>query len=456
MVRMCALGFALITTAVAVGAAPSPSRATVTGVRVWAGPEQTRVVLDLSAPSKHSVFTLTNPDRLVIDLAGASLATAEAPQASGLIKNIRTGARPEGVRVVLDLVGAVRPRSFLVPPNEIYGHRLVLDLEGPPGGFASAQTSAPATTPVIAPAAPLPTVTASAPVAPASSSATVALTPGAMATAGLSKEGQMQLPSAPSSVAAAPTTAPKRPPFSVLPTERDIVVAIDAGHGGEDPGARGRKGTKEKDVTLAIARKLKERVDAQPGMRGVLVREGDYFIKLETRPKIARDKFRADMFISVHADAFKKSTARGSSVFVLSNRGATSTAAKWLADRENAADLIGGVSLSDKDDVVASVLLDLSQTGALNASYDVAGNVLRELDGLGNLHKSQVQAAGFVVLKAPDIPSILVETAFITNPEEESRLRDPAHQGRVADAILKGVKAYFRDNPPDGSRLASR
>ena len=262
----------------------------------------------------------------------------------------------------------------------------------------------------------------------------------------------MALPASPSSVA----PAPKRPTFSTLPTDRDVVVAIDAGHGGEDPGARGRKGTREKDVTLAIARKLKERIDAQPGMRGVLVRDGDYFIELGKRTRIAREKHKADLFVSVHADAFTNPKARGSSVFVLSTRGATSTAARWLADRENAADLIGGVSLSDKEDTLASVLLDLSQTGALNASYDVAGNVLKELDALGNLHKSQVQAAGFMVLKSPDIPSILVETAFITNPDEEKKLRDPAHQGRIADAILRGVKSYFRDNPPDGTRLAAR
>ena len=425
MARLTVLSLVLVAAASAAAGAPPPA---VTGVRVWAGPDQTRVVLDLSAPSKHALFTLANPDRLVVDLAGAELAKFDAPQASGLIKSIRTGARSEGVRVVLDLTGPVRPRSFLVQPNEIYGHRLVLDLEAPGTVLAAAPATAqapalsPATTPAAANA---PTTAAAAP---------------------------MALPASPSSVA----PAPKRPTFSTLPTDRDVVVAIDAGHGGEDPGARGRKGTREKDVTLAIARKLKERIDAQPGMRGVLVRDGDYFIELSKRTRIAREKHKADLFVSVHADAFTNPKARGSSVFVLSTRGATSTAARWLADRENAADLIGGVSLSDKEDTLASVLLDLSQTGALNASYDVAGNVLRELDGLGNLHKSQVQAAGFMVLKSPDIPSILVETAFITNPEEEKKLRDPAHQGRIADAILRGVKSYFRNNPPDGTRLAAR
>ena len=394
---LCAvLAFVLCASALAVG----PQ---VTGVRLWAGPDGTRVVLDLTGPSEHSLFVLREPNRLVVDLPGATLGEVAAPSAEGLVKGMRSGARDEGVRLVLDLHVAVKPRSFLVPPNEVYGHRLVLDLEPAEKGV---ELNFPA----------------------------VASTPSSTAS----------------------DTKFSSTPFSrTLPSEaRDIVIAIDAGHGGEDPGARGRKGTREKDITLAIARKLKERIDAQPGMRGVLIRDGDYFIALEQRPKIARQKHRADMFISIHADAFKKSSARGSSVFVLSNRGATSTAAKWLADRENAADLVGGVNLSGQDDVVASVLLDLSQTASLAASMEVGATVLRELDGLGNLHKSQVQAAGFVVLKAPDIPSILVETAFITNPEEEKRLRDPKHQTKVADAILAGVKGYFYSNPPAGTRVA--
>lgn len=404
----------LAATSVAAGEPSAPAAAPqLTGVRVWAGPDQTRVVLDLSAPSKHQLFTLAGPDRLVVDLAGASLADFVAPTASGLVKSVRSGARSDGVRIVLDLTGPVRPRSFLVQPNELYGHRLVLDLEAPGTTLASAPPSV-----VVVPVVSEPIVSTPPPSTP---------------------------------------PAPSRPTAQTPPyRDRDVVVAIDAGHGGEDPGARGRKGTREKDVTLAIARKLKERIDATPGMRGVLVRDGDYFIELGKRTRIARERHKADLLVSVHADAFTNPKARGSSVFVLSTRGASSTAARWLADRENAADLVGGVNLSDRDDVLASVLLDLSQQGALKASVDVAGNVLRELDGLGNLHKSQVQSAGFVVLKAPDIPSILVETAFITNPEEEKRLRDPLHQGRIADAILRGVKGYFRDNPLDRTQLATR
>ena len=395
-------------TAVLLFALSAPALAAeVTGVRLWAGPDGTRVVLDLTGPSEHSLFVLRDPSRLVVDLPGATLGDVAAPTAEGLVKGLRSGARESGVRLVLDLNAAVKPRSFLVPPNEVYGHRLVLDLE--PVAPAAAPASLPTPAVAILPSAP-----------PSTSNSSF-------------NNGVRTLPSG---------------------EARDIVIAIDAGHGGEDPGARGRKGTREKDITLAIARKLKTMIDMQPGMKGVLIRDGDYFIPLEQRPRIARQKHHADMFISIHADAFKKSTARGSSVFVLSNRGATSTAAKWLADRENAADLVGGVSLSDKDDVVASVLLDLSQTASLAASMEVGSTVLRELDDLGKLHKSQVQAAGFVVLKAPDIPSILVETAFITNPEEEKRLRDPKHQTKVADAILTGVKGYFYSNPPAGTRVA--
>jgi len=395
---------------VAEAATPTaPPTTQVTGVRLWAGPDQTRVVLDLSGPAKHSLFTLHGPDRLVVDLAGATLGAFEQPAPTGLVKGLRTGARDAGARVVLDLTGPVRPRSFLVEPNEVYGHRLVLDLDRPGAPIATAPSTAPAVVPTVPSAAPA------------------------------------AQPAAPSS------TAPRSLPDS----DRDVVVAIDAGHGGEDPGARGRNGTREKDVTLAIARKLKERIDAQPGMRGVLVRDGDYFIELKQRTHIARVRYKADLFISIHADAFTNPKARGSSVFVLSERGASSVAARTLADRENAADLIGGVSLSDKDDVVASVLLDLSQTASLSASLEVAATVLRELDELGKLHKSQVQSAGFMVLKAPDIPSILVETAFITNPEEEKRLRDARHQAQVADAILAGVRQYFRNNPPPGTRLAT-
>ena len=250
-------------------------------------------------------------------------------------------------------------------------------------------------------------------------------------------------PAQPVAVRAAPATA------------RDLVVAVDAGHGGEDPGATGRDGTREKDVTLAIARALAQRINAEPGMRAVLTRSGDYFVKLRDRMERARAA-RADLFISVHADAVRDRSVAGSSVYVLSARGASNEAAKWLADRENAADLIGGVSLDDKDDVVASVLLDLSQSAAMSASAVAAAKVLNALNEVGDVRRSEVQHAGFVVLKSPDVPSMLVESAYITNPGEEHRLRDPRHQARIAEAILTGVRGYFRENPPPGSRVMAQ
>ncbi len=240
----------------------------------------------------------------------------------------------------------------------------------------------------------------------------------------------------------------------VAPPSRDLLIAVDAGHGGVDPGATGRNGTHEKDVTLAIARALAQRINAEPGMRAMLTRSSDTFVPLRERVERAREA-QADLFVSVHADAIADRSVAGSSVYVLSARGASSEAAKRLADRENAADLVGGVSLDDKDPLIASVLLDLSQSAAMSASMAAAEKVLGELNEIGEVRKSRVQQAGFVVLKAPDIPSLLVETAYITNPGEERRLRDARHQGRVADAILAGVRSYFRDNPPPGTRLAT-
>ena len=254
---------------------------------------------------------------------------------------------------------------------------------------------------------------------------------------------------------AAPASAAVPPPAErVAVQSRELVIAVDAGHGGVDPGAIGRDGTHEKDVTLAIARALAHRIDAEPGMRAMLTRNSDTFVPLRERVERARQA-QADLFISVHADAIADRSVAGSSVYVLSARGATSEAARRLAERENAADLVGGVSLDNKDPVIASVLLDLSQSAAMSASMAAAEKVLGELNGIGEVRKERVQQAGFVVLKAPDIPSLLVETAYITNPTEERRLRDPRFQSRVADAILAGVRYYFRDNPPPGTRLAA-
>src|SRR6188508_996142 len=365
--------------------------ASLKDIRVWASPDSTRVVLDLSAPSTYTLFTLANPERVVIDFdrIDANPKTFRVPDGSGVVKSVRLGERGRaGLRVVLDVSEKVETKSFLSPPNDTYGDRLVIDL-----GHNLAATPAEAQPPV--------------PVKVAGG------------------EGQ-----------------------------RDLVIAIDAGHGGEDPGVIGKSGTREKNVALAIAKKLADQINAEPGMKAVLTRTGDYFVKFRDRIGRARDN-QADLFVSIHADAFMDRSVRGSSVYVLSTRRASSEAAKTLADRENAADLIGGVSLHDKSDVLASVLLDLSQNAAISASRDAAGRVLTELDQVGQLKKSDVQHASLIVLTSPDVPSMLVETAFISNPEEERRLRDPAYQERLAGAIHSGVRRYFYDNPPPGSRVAT-
>jgi N-acetylmuramoyl-L-alanine amidase len=355
-------------------------------VRVWGSPDSTRVVLDLTAPAAYTLFTLSAPERIVIDFDAidADLKSLASPPASGVVKGVRFGARGRsGLRIVIDVNEKVDAKGFLTPPNETYGHRLVVDL-----GHA--------------------------------------------------------LPAAP--------PAPVK--VATGDGQRDLVIAIDAGHGGEDPGAIGKAGTREKTVALAIARKLADRINQEPGMKAVLTRTGDYFVKFKDRIGRARTS-QADLFVSIHADAFMDRSIRGSSVYVLSTRRASSEAAKMLADRENAADLIGGVSLHDKSDVLASVLLDLSQNATISASRDAATRVLSELDAVGRLKKSDVQHASLIVLTSPDVPSMLVETAFISNPDEERKLRDPGHQERLATAIHAGVRRYFYDNPPPGTRVAS-
>lgn len=357
--------------------------AAVQGVRLWAGPDNTRVVLDLNAPVEHTVFTLSGPDRIVIDISNAHFGKLELPASDGVVTGIRHAARHgDDLRIVLDLAQAAQPKTFLLPPHEQYGYRLVIDLENPHSR-------------------------AKAPV--------------------------RQTPSG----------------------ARDLIIAIDAGHGGEDPGAIGRHGTREKTVVLDIARRLAKLVDATPGMKAVLVRNGDYYISLRGRMEVAR-KERADMFISIHADAFRDKRARGASVYVLSERGASSEAARWLAETENASDLVGGVKLGDKSDLLASVLLDLSQTATISASLKAASQVLEKIDGIARLHKSTVQQAAFIVLKSPDIPSMLVETAFISNPDEEKKLRDDNYQDKLARAVLSGVRSYFVENPLPGTLLAQR
>jgi N-acetylmuramoyl-L-alanine amidase len=359
----------------------------VRAVRVWDSPDYTRAVFDVGAATQYKLFSLENPDRLVLDIPDGRLAKGFATAAGkGAIEGMRTGRPTPGqLRIVFDLGRRVRPKSFLLPPAEQYGHRLVIDLY-PKSGTA-------------------PQVVKSAEDPPG--------------------DGQ-----------------------------RRVVVAIDAGHGGEDPGALGASGTKEKHVTLQIARALAKAIDAEPGMRAVLVRDGDYLVSLKRRYQKAREA-KADLFVSIHADAFSKRSASGSSVYMLSQRGATSEAARWLAAKENRADLVGGVSLDDKDDSLTAVLLDLSQGATLASSDAVANQVLKSLARLGKVHSRSVQRANFVVLRSPDVPSILVETAFISNPDEERRLRDPAHQQRLANAILDGVRNYFHASPPPGTWIAA-
>jgi len=356
----------------------------VRAIRLWAGPDNTRVVVDLSGNAQHSLLLLHNPERAVLDVSGARLAKSahSAPRGAGAVKAVRMSRSPSGnFRLVLDLARPIQAKSFLTTPNAHYGYRLVVDL------------------------------------------------------AGATKVDK------PVKAKHAPSDA------------RDLIIAIDAGHGGEDPGAIGMNGTREKDVVLAIARELALKINAEPGMKAILTRGGDYFVPLRDRMRRARAQ-QADLFVSIHADSIRDRAIDGSSVYILSQRGATDEASRWLAERENASDLIGGVSLDDKDDVLASVLLDLSQSASLNASQVAAERVLHQLTQAGEVRKHEVQQARFMVLKSPDIPSMLVETAYISNPQEELRLRTPAHQARLAAAIHQGVHDYFYANPPQGTRIA--
>jgi N-acetylmuramoyl-L-alanine amidase len=379
----------------------------VNSVRLWRAPDNTRLVFDLTGPVQHSVFTLTSPDRLVIDINGATLGSPLNVNTSNTpITAMRSAQRtPTDLRVVIDLKKAVTPKSFTLAPNAQYGNRLVVDL------FDNA-----------ADAAPIPVPTNVVTVAP------VPVTP---------VDPPVKLPPAPAG-------------------KRDIIVVIDAGHGGEDPGASGSRGQREKDVVLAIARELQRQVNGMKGFRAELTRTGDYFIPLRGRTEIARKK-GADLFVSIHADAAPSAAAFGASVFALSDRGATSETARWLADSENRSDLIGGagnVSLDDKDRMLAGVLLDLSMTASLTSSLNVGQKLLSNIGRVTPLHKQRVEQAGFMVLKSPDIPSILVETGFISNANEASKLAAANHQQALARSISSGVRQFFQQNPPPGTYIA--
>ena len=363
-------------------------------VRMWHAPDKSRLVFDLSGPVEHHVFELDNPARLVVDLDQADFrgVLPDTSTVGPFLRGLRRGTpRPGVLRIVLDLRRAVATNVSVLPPNDTYGHRLVIDI-----GEQRVEA------PTRAVPEPVP--------APPPSSAPL-----------------------PSPGVAEPSAGPPRGP---------VVVAIDAGHGGEDPGAVGGRRTLEKEVVLAVARRLKTRLDAHPGLEGRLIREGDYYISLRERTALAR-RHGADLFVSIHADGFYDRSARGMSVYALSNRGATSEAARWLADKENASDLVGGVTLRDKDDLLAQVLLDLSMTRTVSDGIAYARFVLTELRKLGPVHSTRVEQAGFAVLKSPDIPSILVETGYITNPREEKLLRTADYQQRLADAIYLGTVNYL-------------
>lgn len=392
VLRFAAASLTLLVSRAGFAAPPS-----ILGVRVWPAKDYTRITLEHDQPIKFSHLVVKDPERLVVDLEGVEFNSvlgslpSKVIESDPHIKLLRAGRNKPGVvRIVIELKGEVKPQVFTLKPVGEYGHRLVLDLY---------------------------------PVEPPDPLMALLEEKGFDAPRGKEAAGE-------------------RPEISRL-----VTIALDPGHGGEDPGAIGRGGSQEKNVTLSIARRLKARIDAEQNMRSVLTRDGDFFIPLHQRVQKAR-RVQADLFVSIHADAFVKPTARGSSVFVLSENGASSSAARWLAQRENAADLVGGVNLGVKDPYLARTLLDLSQTATINDSLKLGRAVLERIGGINALHKGQVEQAGFAVLKAPDIPSILIETAFISNPEEEKRLNDEDYQEQMAEAILKGIRHYFTKNPP--------
>jgi N-acetylmuramoyl-L-alanine amidase len=370
------------------------SAAELRDVRVWASPDGTRVVFDLSRATTHSLFTLEGPDRVVIDLADTQRAAQLAAQleGKGVVKRVRSGAHNgDGLRVVLDLDGRVKSKSFLLQPNESYGYRVVVDRATVP--LAGAGAAAATTPPPVVHAAP----------------------------------------------------APARP--GAAPAAKPIVIAIDAGHGGEDPGARGRRGLLEKDVSLALARRLARQVNEEPGFKAVLIRDGDYYVGLKDRIHKA-GAANADLFVSIHANSYKDPSVRGTAIYVLSPKGAKSEHAAMLENRENMSDLIGGAEIDDSDDTTAAVLVDIFQTSAMEASHDAGGRLLDAMGRVNTLQKPRVQQASFVVLKSPAFPSVLVETAFLTNEREERLLGDPVYQDSLARSMLEGIKGYFKAYRP--------
>ena len=420
----------------------------VTAVRIWPAQDYTRITLEANQAFTYKMSMIKNPDRVVIDIENIDLnqvikSLAEKIQANDpYIKQIRVAKFQQNiVRVVVDLKTEAKPNAFTLTPTGDYKYRLVLDVH-------------PMVDPLMAMVAERDAINVA------------NLTPDSVAQPVASEtveslpvqknepiEVSIESPEVNGQNAEQNSVKEKAQPINdsvnksdVKKVGRQIVVAIDAGHGGEDPGALGATGSREKDITLMVAKKLKQQIDNEPNMRGVLTRDGDYFIPLHGRVVKAR-KMQADLFVSIHADAFNNQSARGSSVFALSERGATSASARYLAKKENESDLIGGVSLDDKDPILARTLLDLSQTATINDSLKLGKAVLAQIGEINKLHAKRVEQAAFAVLKSPDIPSILVETAFISNPEEERRLNDEAYQEQLVASILLGIKKYFSTNP---------
>ena len=422
----------------------------VTAARVWPAQEYTRITFESTSAMKYQLIILKNPDRLVLDIEDIELNAAlktlsdKILSSDPYIKQVRAAKyKPNVVRIAIDLKGEVKSNLFPLAPAGDYKNRLVLDIYPLQDELMTMldkkmnkpepniDINQPVLKPVIEPLPPSIGAPEDKPVDSAEQQTTT-------------------LPQATTSPQTTSTPKPaenkNEPAVKNKEGDRLITIAIDAGHGGEDPGARGANGSHEKDITLKVAKKLKEKIDAEPNMRGILTRDGDYFIPLHGRVVKARNA-KADLFVSIHADAFTTQAARGSSVFALSEKGATSASARYLAKKENESDLIGGVSLDDKDPVLAKTLLDLSQAATINDSLKLAQAVLSNIGQVNSLHKGKVEQAAFAVLKSPDIPSILVETAFISNPEEERKLNDDDYQDKLVGSIVSGIKKYFAGNP---------
>ncbi len=399
----------------------------VSSLHYWNTPDQTQLLFDVSDSPEHRVFLMKNPARLVIDLRNANVKQELSQPAPShpLFSKVRFATKNKtDLRIVVDLKTELSSKNMSLRTNSLneHGHRLVIEL----------LNKAPANTVKLERKAVIKVA----------------------AVKTNSKQQTAKPVKEPQKTAAKKSSVSPVEPIKVANRNKGIVIAVDAGHGGNDVGAQGQNGTEEKKITLAIARKLADLINQQPGMKAILVRKGDYYVDLRKRMQIARAA-KADLFISIHADAFQDSTVKGASVFTLSNKGATSEAARWLAKSENSSALVGGVSLNDKEDVLASVLLDLSQTATQDASVNVADKVLKNFERIGELHYGSVQKAGFLVLKSPDVPSILVETAFISNPSEELKLINTDHQLKIAGAIFNGVRSYFNKSRPEENSVAA-